>query len=74
MPNPRTSTTGVLAAVLLVIVLLPAGYLGAYYAMVDRVYLEWETIPDYRVEGDAVNVFFEPAHWIDRSIRPGYWG
>lgn len=72
MPN-RRPTTAWLTLVLIAVVLLPAAYMGVYYAMVDRMFLEWGTTPIYRVEGDAIGVLFEPAHWVDRHVRPGYW-
>ena len=70
-----------LRAVLLVIVtavVLAAGYLGAYYGLVERglpysfraVYFPAE----YRTGGAAAETFFWPAHQLDRRIRPSYWG
>jgi hypothetical protein len=32
----------------------------------------WEQ-PEYRIEHDAVRTFLEPAHQLDRLIRPKRW-
>ena len=72
MPKPRTNA-GWPAVILIAVVALPVGYMGAYYAMVERVFLEYGSTPNYRVEGDAISVLFEPAHWVDRNVRPSYW-
>ena len=81
MSRPRP-TTGLLAALLLVIVLLPAGYMGAYYAMLTEppapssgydctVYADW--LPYYRVQNATVYRFFKPAHKVDQRLRPHRW-
>lgn len=64
----------------LLFVLLPASYMGAYYVMVDKqvtVYfgsqVSFKVFPDYRVSGPFTKAFFEPAHVIDRIIRSEYW-
>ena len=77
MTKPRTNA-GWLAVMLLVIVLLPVGYMGAYYSLVDpqtylRIGLPSVTYAEYRIGGDASKVLFWPAHQCDRAIRPNYW-
>ena len=80
MSNTSTKGTGVIAAALLVIVLLPSGYMGAYYAMLDDTRAVQESadgwamlVPSYRLQGEAVECFFRPAHEVDQWLRPGYW-
>ena len=82
MPRPRPNA-GLFAAILLVIVLLPAGYMGAYYAAAERVEVVMESEPGgstrsvsclYRFGGMPAYSFFLPAHEIDRKVRPAYWG
>lgn len=28
---------------------------------------------EYRYKSESIRKFFEPAHWIDRQLRPSYW-
>jgi hypothetical protein len=78
----RRPTLTPIVAVVLAVVLLLGGYMGAYYAMLDYVGFripagrkpwEWEVAPFYRIEGDAVAAVLWPAQQIDRRIRPGCW-
>jgi hypothetical protein len=52
-------------------------YFGAYYATVDRVVFlhhgMWSSFPSYTIGGDSAAPFFEPAHVLDRAIRPLHW-
>lgn len=77
-PTPYFTTT------LLLILLLPAGYMGAYYAMLDGIEVRepaldsrglWKIafVPMYRVDGQFVESFFSPAQCIDRHIRWERW-
>ena len=71
----RKQLPALFAAILLVIVLLPAGYMGAYYVTVQR-NLEGASgftvtpVPSYRYGGET---FFWPAFAVDRRIRQDYW-
>ena len=82
MSNRRPNVTALLATILLLVVLLPAGYMGSYYAMLTPK-SQWFTFdgssfpkyePDYRVHNDWVHLLYWPAHRLDRTIRPEYWG
>ena len=92
-----------LVSLLIVLVVVGAGYLSAYLALVQRepVYygnrLKQLALPivgagstsqiaaaavvdppdayrvKYRLKHEWIGVVFAPAHWLDRTIRPGYW-
>ena len=70
------SLAGLLLGVLLLV--LPASYMGAYYGLVQRgLPWSWRSpayTAEYRIGGEAAETFFWPAHRIDRRIRPEYWG
>ena len=60
------------------IVLLAGLYVGAYYAMVERVSLKpFSSSPcfaSYRMSGVWAMQFFNPMHEIDRLLfRPDFW-
>jgi hypothetical protein len=75
-PPMRRPNLAPVAAVVAVLVLLLAGYMGAYYAMLEgrdykvvtRHYVA-DSIPLYRDNGAIVNGLFWPA----RRIRPNHW-
>ena len=85
MPRARTNA-GWLAALLLVIVLLLAGYMGAYYGMLEGQMgvvrhgdyrdfgFDYPSVPFYRGHNEWLEMVFTPANTIDRWIRPEYWG
>lgn len=71
------------SGLLIVLILVPA-YLGTYYALlVDRVSFASPPAPGvpfdlmlepvYRTENSYVKAFLEPAHQLDRRLRPEYW-
>jgi len=66
-----------LAPALAVLLIFTATYFGAYYAIVGRGIVVnlgmWGTFPSYTIGGDSAVWFFEPAHSLDREIRPLYW-
>jgi hypothetical protein len=77
MNRPAPLIAGFAAA----LALLCVAYLGSYYALLKGmitpsgggapvVYSE----PVYRSEASFVRAGLEPAHRLDRWIRPGYWG
>ena len=79
--NRSTHLSVLLIAV--VLLLLPAAYMGAYYGMLDDSTARFEGVllelggrrlPEYHVKGEFVPNVFWPAHQIDRLIRPNYWG
>lgn len=81
MARPRPNA-GFFAAILVVIVLLSAAYMGIYYAMLLRVIAErqedgtWRPEPRYRMNGEngeKVEKLLTPAHRLDRIIRPNFW-
>ena len=70
---PRSHTTPIITALLLAVAFLPTGYMGAYYALVQRSGSSFGgPFVTYRIDG--VHTLFRPSHWIDRQIRPDYWG
>ena len=83
MPRTRSHTAGLLAVLLLLIVVLPAAYMGTYYALlVGKRALtieEWisgapvEPLPEYRFDDPVVNSGLAPAHQVDRFLRGEYW-
>ena len=74
MTNSRVSTsTGWIIATLVVVAFLTVSYIGAYYALVQRGGSSFGgPFVTYRVDG--LRTIFGPAHWLDRKIRPDYWG
>jgi hypothetical protein len=71
------------APALLALLLIPAAYMGSYYALLKaggnittwndvRVHGR-RTHPAYRMEGDFVRAVFRPAHEVDRRLRPKRW-
>lgn len=61
------------------IVILAAIYVGAYYAMVERVQIGGRSgrmsifIVHYRGDYRWVESFFAPMHAVDQSFRPKFW-
>ena len=78
MPSLRRFQFSV-AALLLLAIVLPAAYMGAYYGIVVRQrmmmgnYMAGAFV-SYRYGGSAAETFFWPAHKLDRKLRPEYWG
>jgi len=76
---PRRPSLAPLVAVVLAAVLLPAAYMGIYYAMLKGGVRSKDSygvliiVPDYRVGGKVVSRLLVPAHEIDRFFRPVYW-
>jgi hypothetical protein len=56
-----------------IIVLIPTIYGIAYLSLVKRPYFDAERRPTYRWCGASVEVFFAPAHAIDKKLRPDRW-
>ena len=64
--------------------LIPFVYVGSYLTLLDgaapSVYYNqagepiWTDETQYRWGGETARTFFAPANWIDRKLRPGYWG
>jgi hypothetical protein len=79
----RRPTLAPLIAIVPAVVLLFGGYVGAYYAMLERGLINdevtddprpWgELVPLYRIQGAPTEYALWPAHQIDRLIRPNYW-
>jgi hypothetical protein len=63
------------------VVLLAALYVGAYYAMVERVRLVTDTDPPrilatsarYWIVDSWAQDFYAPLYALDRQLRPGFW-
>jgi hypothetical protein len=60
------------------VLLLLAGYVGAYYAMVDGIEVAASGPPSAvaiypQCSWLDLGSFFEPIHEIDRKLRPGFW-
>ena len=79
MPR-RPNATASFAAILLVIAMLTVGYMGTYYAMLDGTYvsrLRESVEPPYRFDActgaQLGRNLLEPAHRVDRWIRPQRW-
>ena len=72
MPRQRPSTTAFFAVILVVFLLLPAAYMGAYFALVIHTPTFVGPWVSYRIDG--VEPFFRPPHWLDRQLRRDYWG
>jgi hypothetical protein len=51
-------------------------YMAAYYGLVKRIETMWgpEPLVEYRCGGGIAEVFFFPAHCLDKVVRPGAWG
>ena len=62
MTRPAPIIAGTLAALLL----LFGAYMGAYYALLEGHFGEYDTL--------EMRQMFKPAHQLDRLIRPDYWG
>ena len=60
-------------AVIAVVVLLLVAYVGSYVLLVDKGYPGMVVDPVYRVGGRPAEIFYWPAHQIDRSVRPEHW-
>jgi hypothetical protein len=60
-------------APIIALLLLPALYVLAYLALVDRRTGSFGArFPNYRIGGEFADTFFYPLELIDRRIR--YWG
>ena len=81
--QPSNSSFASLVVAIVLVVLLPA-YMGAYYAMLEGKIVwyypnsftppkEADVEPEYRVKSDRIDAIFQPAHYIDRKLRPSYW-
>jgi hypothetical protein len=53
---------------------LLGSYAGTYLLTVREITQGSMRYPDYIVGGDLAAAFFQPAHRIDRWLRPDYWG
>jgi len=81
MTARRSNAAPILA--LLALILLPlAAYVGAYCCLLQPsgyVRLEEEHVnpphlyAHYRLGGETAKQFFGPVHWIDRGLRPDRW-
>jgi hypothetical protein len=84
MTSPRRH--GIVVPGALVIAVFLSAYLAAYYWAVQRMLSESEgwRRPFYAAchlaseetrsaWHDRLEIFFAPAHWLDRSIRRPYW-
>ena len=71
-------------AVIALLLLLPAAYMGAYYALVEEPTIEVTIIdttrlyrsgpPHYHDGGEAAEAFFYPAYYFDsRVVRRNAW-
>ncbi len=60
-------------AVVIAALMLPAVYMGAYYAMIapDVPFIGPE--PTYRIDSPVVDNALRPAHRVDRWMRPDRW-
>ena len=62
--------------VAIVLLLLPALYVGSYLAMMDHQPLApFNRIraANFRFGGNAAHYFYLPLIWIDSKVRPAYW-
>ncbi len=71
-----------IATTILLSALLLGGYVGTYYALVERgQWSTWDELvdsgeifpPKYRYGGNASKLIYEPMNRIDRRIRNDYW-
>ena len=71
----------IVAKIALFAFLILTSYAGLYLLLLDpekwgtsnSAYI-WEgRVPRYRVGGTAAEYVFQPAHTIDRRLRPNYW-
>ena len=72
MTRPAPIIAGIVAA----LSLLFGAYMGSYYALLEG---RWNfhdggNEAEYRVENKWLRNTLEPAHQLDRLIRPDYWG
>ena len=75
MPRPRTNAGWLAVILVAVVVLLPVGYMGAYYGMLQPLQIAFgNPLPVYRSDSERVRIALAPAHQLDRLIRPSYWG
>ena len=77
MCRSRFNAAGFCTALLLLIALLPAGYVGAYYALLDRSLSSQEMLswgrPVYRWNSPVCRVVFFPAMKVDQVVRPNFF-
>jgi hypothetical protein len=77
--NPRRSTAAPILAVLAIVLLPLAAYVGGYFVVVEGKLVGDSpnariACPAYSVGGDYAALFFDPIYNVDRQwIRPGYW-
>ena len=69
MPKPHTNA-GWMAVILIAAVLLPAAYMGAYYAVFEIAVIdEWpggQPYPGYRIDHPIVEAIFWPSQRVER--------
>lgn len=64
------------AVAMVVVLMLPVIYAGAYLALVERPRLADPYFPKsarYRLGGEFSETFFAPLNSMDRQLRPSYW-
>jgi hypothetical protein len=61
---------GAAAAALLLLILTPVSYTGAYLSLVT---VSPSGEPEYRLGGKHAEQFFEPAHQVDVKVRKETW-
>ena len=58
----------------IVLALLLALYVGAYFALLDTTDRPRGQIgPIFKIEGETTRAVFAPLAWLDYQVRPGYW-
>lgn len=73
MDEPRSSVAPIAAAGLLL--LLPLGYIGSYYCLVDTTIIGAVTGQDlrYRIYPETCGRIYWPVEQVDRQLRPAAW-
>ena len=55
------------------LLILVVVYLASYVALSDFQQINEDRWVVYRLPGGAIEGFYEPAHRLDRLLRPNYW-
>lgn len=71
MEEKRNDIAWIMAALGVMLVLLPVLYVGSYYMMLNPD--EDPFSDEYRFATGSAKTVFAPISWLDRRMRPNYW-
>ncbi len=69
----KANASGTVRIIVVLLVLIPALYVGSYLAMAEEAYNMGVRHNSSKVGGEAAIQLFRPLEWIDRQVRSRLW-